>query len=324
LTAAGLLVSAAGAAAPASALTTPKLNLLASSTALSGTLADNGSSISLTVTVAIPNISTLVPNLGLGVRLTPDGTVGFSDNQGDNLGAVTLPPCLLTACTATHTVPVAGLSDGVTRITASYSGDVALKPSGAALAVGLSSCSGDSDCDVVIAQGSTELEVSGDDTDEGNAYVVATLGGPALPCSLGVAPVANFDGFNLNDRKFISYSVSGAAADAYNNASDNGDAGYDDYFCWVSPDPFTAFHPTLATFQRNGADFTQFGDAPEITSGPYAGDFVGVLATCSELDSSDPSPCIDDYEYDAANVDTPTSSLFVDVNAPAGDPHAGG
>lgn len=310
--AAGMIASAVGTTTAASAATS--LNLVASTTTLSGQLSEDGSTLTLTASVSLGGKP---GNLNLG-NIVPGGSVSFSDDRGDNLGSAAIPSCLLKACVVVHAVPVSAISDGTTRVTASYPGDLVLKPSSASIAFGKSDCTGDAECDFVIQSGTTTLEVNSEDADTDEpAWVDGSLGGPTLPCSLGVAQVANFSGVNLDSQKGVTYTVTGAAADAYSSAGGDGAV----YFCWVSPNAFYGYNPGSTSFAGDTSDFSDFSEL-QISGGTYNGEYVGLLPTCDDsnyLDSDTSGPCITDYEY---NGDA--HSMSISVLAPAGDPHAGG
>jgi hypothetical protein len=307
LASAGLIASALSAIAPASAA---GLNLHKSLTALSGTLSESGSTLSLSVNVRINDIP-------IGLGLTPTGTVTFTDDVGDNLGSAALPTCLLTACNVTKTVATAAISSGATKVTATYGGDLILSASSASIHISVTQCDADS-CSADVENSSTEVDASSD-ADSGT--IEAMLGGPDLPCSLGAGSVGTVNGVGLtpDDGKDVFYSLSGAAANTYVNLDSEFDGdGY--WICWVSPNPFMGFSDNgSTTFPQDEDSYSDYGAAPKLTSGSYAGDYVALLAQCGE---GDPAPCWNTYNDGISSDIGPY--LYVDISAPASDPHFGG
>lgn len=301
------------------------LNLLDSNTVFTAKLAEDGTSVTLTATVGIGTTKDGSNNLG---PITPSGSVSFSDNLHDNLGSATLPSCLLTRCTVTVTVPTSHIQSGTTKLTASYPGDLLLKKSAATVPFSLDSCSlpreDDSPCTTFSSSGTTTVQV---DTYAPSGYIEAELGGSGLPCSLGGgAKVATVNAVGVSYDKEVTYSLLGAAADAYQNLNQDFFGEFDaTWFCYAAPHNFTAYTNAGSTvFPHNQNSYNRLGDAAHLTSGPYAGDYVGLLPSCDQLEPSSDGPCIEGYDFYYGNPEFPPDQLFVTVLTPPGDPHFGG
>jgi hypothetical protein len=218
-------------------------------------------------------------------------------------------------------------SDGndVDTVTATYSGDALISAGSTGSAdVGLSGdCAlTDENCFVFVDSSTTSLEV---DTTSSTGELTASLGGPALPCSVsGGGLVGNFSATGITAKKTIIVDVAGAAGTA--NQKVQTAAGHD-YMCWVSPVPFEGWtNNGKTTFTHNAADFTTLGDAPQLTSGAYSGDYVALLADCGEHDGEiNPAntPCIESQQM-FVNESGPIGPFETVISAPSNDPHVGG
>jgi hypothetical protein len=145
------------------------------------------------------------------------------------------------------------------------------------------------------------------------------LGGAALPCSLGGgAAVATVNGSGLDKRKFITYALTGTPANTYNSVNQAIDLS--GWFCYEAPTEFTAYSNNgSTTFPHTSASFSQLGNAPQLANG----DYVGLLASCTDLDSLDPSPCVSSYQS-GVNEDSGVPYETIEISTPPGDPHMGG
>lgn len=340
VTAAAMLATLVGwsTSSPASAA-----GLLASTTALTASITNDGQYVNATITVRIGNNKN-----GLGI--TPSGTVTFGDNVGDNLGSVAVPSCLLKPCTATYAIPTSRFSDDVERLRATYSGDLLLKTSSAVVPLSLQICDGDG-CWGDVAAGNAEMQVQSPDSDQG--YIISNFGGAGLPCGVtGGGPVGHVVGVNLNGDKEIYYMLTGPGAKAYADMLYNGQ--FDDefppnWFCYVSQDPFQAWSTDgyHTDFPPNWDSYGFWGDAPQIVGGAYDGYYVGLLGQCpSEIvlggggdspgyDTVQPhnegdgitgpdGPCIEDYSLYQNSDHGNQWELSVDLVTPPGDPFLGG
>lgn len=323
LAGAGLLASSMSALTPASAAS---LNLIASTTTLSATASADGATVKLSSTVTFLN-------LPVGLGITPSGTVTFGDDAGDHLGTAAVS-CFLKACTVTHTVSTDKLSDDVSYLKATFVDKLLLKPGTAVVRFGFNRCTGDvEDCSVAnVSDNTTDVGVSADSGDTASV----TLGGAALPCSLGAGDVVNSTGAGPAGVKELTISYLGTASNTaggkYSDVSDaiidsdGAPGGVSGYLCAVAPYAFVGFTPNPGqSFTHTDSDYASFGLAEPITTGAYAGDYVGLLANCfynAGDFSADPhnGPCIADVY---ANPDGGGSFTFV-VDAPSNDPHFGG
>jgi hypothetical protein len=300
--------------------------ILPSATVVTATPSDDGTSVLLSATVKVLKV---LP----GLLVTATGTVDFTNNNGTgtDLGTATVGACLLTPCVATVKVPVGQFTQDAGQtfdtVKASYSSDVLSTASDGTTEIGLGLCpDAQGNCDDATA---TSGDTSVDVTTDGQGTLLASLGGPASPCSVtNGGPIINVSGSGLDADKTITITYTGAAAKAYENL--NTKTGHD-YMCYVSPNGFQAFS-NKGKFNQNANDFTTFGDAPKITTGAYLGDFVGLLPDCTNgeegdgihsdivLDGDQPPPCI---SADFSPEGSP-GTLIVEIDAPASDPHPGG
>jgi hypothetical protein len=258
--------------------------------------------------------------LGLpGLLLTPSGSVTFTNADTTLIGTAPVQTCLLTTCTATlANVPLAALHaspEGIATVTGAWGGDLIGAPSAGTVDIAISNCDVDG-CSVDVSNTTTDLSIFSN-SDQGT--IIASLGGPALPCSItGGGSIGNYATSGLNDGVEVELVLTGAAATAYDTVQNR---TTHDYMCWVKANPFTAYtNNGSATFNRTATDFNRLGAAALITSGPYAGQYVGLLADCEELNEGDSSPCI---EFQGLGEGT-GSPFFTDISASADDPHAGG
>jgi hypothetical protein len=302
--------------------------LLTTSTKLTAAIAEDGQQVTATVTV-----KNGLTDDGLGI--TPQGTVRFSDDQGDDLGTLTLPDCLLKVCTASYVIPIDrfanGIENGISQLRATYSGDLLGKPSTGVHPLSIQKCRGEDGCFGGVSAGGAEMTVNSD-SDEG--YILANFGGSGLPCGVnGGGPVGHVVGVDLNGNKEIYYMLSGAGAQAYHTMFVNGDFGEDDpdWFCYVSPESFAAYSQDgLSTdFPASNDSFNYLGPAPQIGSGPYNNYYVGLLAFCGQTYSLNDSsytvgpPCLDSYGlYQSESASD--WNLYVYLETPPGDPYLGG
>ncbi|HVS67877.1 MAG TPA: hypothetical protein VHE56_04960 [Mycobacteriales bacterium] len=318
---AALLMGVLGTTTGASAATS--LNLSASTTTLTATLSNDGFTFTVTAQVQLGTQKN-------GFGITPSGTVAITDNLGDHIGTLTVPSCFNTPCVMTHTYGVDVLGNGVTKLIAKYSGDLILKPSQGTTPFGFDRCDGE--CEARAATATADVDAHSDSTD---GYIVDDLGGPGLPCGVpGAGPVAHVQGYQLTADKSISYMLEGDPAHTYYNWVHHqpGIEGTMYWFCYVSPDPFTAYSQdgVSTVFPHSADSFGFLGPAPQITTGgPYDGDYVGLLAFCdSEVFVGDSyytvgAPCLDDFSS-YFNPDSGGYDFYVDIDAPPGDPYLGG
>ena len=282
--------------------------LTASTTLLSARISDDAQRVTATVTVRMGTNTN-------GFGITPTGTVHFSDNLGDNLGSVAVPSCLLKPCTTSYVIPTDRFSSGVTRLTATYSGDTILKPSAAGVALGLSRCDGT--CEADVFAGNADMEV---ESDSDTGYIVANFGGAGLPCGVnGGGPIGHVTSYNLGADKEIYYMLVGPGAAAYANLALDGQ----EWFCYASPVEFDAWSQdgVSTDFPPNGSSFGTFGPAPQMGGPNYNGLYVGLLGDCEEGDNG---PCIESYSLYQNSDHGNQWELSVDLVTPPGDPYLGG
>ncbi|HVV75296.1 MAG TPA: Ig-like domain-containing protein [Mycobacteriales bacterium] len=290
------------------------LGLLPSLTWADATIAPDAQTVLLTATVKVG--APVNENVGV----TPSGTVTFTDDAGDGLAVVTLPTCLLKDCTVSATVLASAFSRNVGQIRASYSGDLLLKPSEAVLPFGFDRCGAGENCDAQTSEPDASLEVYSD-SDQG--YVMDKIGGAGLPCGVdNGGPVGQVNAYNLDDNKYLTYSIDGDGAEAEHNQVMG--ASYRDWFCYVAPVQFDAYSQdgTSTDFPDNDSSFGSFGPAPQIGSGPYTDDYVGLLADCSDTD--DQAPCIETSSLGREDDGIGPWYFTVTVKLSAGDPWVGG
>ncbi|HWC33889.1 MAG TPA: hypothetical protein VG650_03575 [Mycobacteriales bacterium] len=257
------------AAAPAGAAS---LSLFASKTTMSSAMAADGASLTLTVTVANATIP-----VGLGV--SPSGTVTFTDNAQDNLGTVSVPSCLLTACTLQHTVSVTQLASNVTKLTATYSGDVLLSSSSASNAVLYERCAAAGGCFGTLTNGTTSVALGLPVNDA----ALVTLGGAALPCSAGAGSVVNVAASGTGKALTVALSHSGTAATTYEtlDAATAVSGAHTKYRCDASTNAYQGFSSGTTTFTKSSTDFAQYGAVPQLAAGSYAGLHAGLIPDCA-------------------------------------------
>jgi hypothetical protein len=320
---AGLVASAVTAAVPASAA---GLNLLPSTTTLSATAAENGSGVTFTETTKV---------LGLpGLGVLPNATIAFVDNHGTTFGLKQIGGnCLLKTCTASLFVPTDAFAYQDEIVTARFPGDLLAQASSASVELVTQVCedpNADDDAnvrdnDVNNDNCATPRLDSADQTTDAyvesastSGQIIVTLGGPALPCSLGVADIVNVTGSGLNADKSIQIFYNGAAALAYNTAAlDTADlsSGHSGYMCYSSPNPWVGFSSTSGTYHQTASDFAHLGTVPQV-----GGEYVGLLADCNYFDSPDSlniaAPCLAGQSNDGFEGSS--------IDAPASDPHLGG
>ncbi|HVT65593.1 MAG TPA: hypothetical protein VHD81_10600 [Mycobacteriales bacterium] len=294
-------------AAPASAAT----GVLASSTTLSAVITADGTGLTLTSTVAQSGSSN-----GLGA--TPTGTVTFTDSAGDKLGAVAVSGCLLKVCTVQRTVTTTQLGNLVTKITAAYSGDSVLKPSSVATAILFARCTTGTSCQGGLANATTAVGLSVPVNDS----ALVTLGGPQLPCSAGAGSVVNIAATGTGKAMTMQLYHLGSAATAYlavDNSTKVANA-HAFYRCDVSTVAYQAFHPATATYAKALSDFAQYGAAPTVASGTYAGLHAGLIPDCTYWfahSATSPPVCA------TAGQSTPAGSdaAYLTLNAGSGVSH---
>jgi hypothetical protein len=266
----GLAATMLAGAAPASA----GAGLLPSATTLSAVMTPDGSGLAVTSTVKVPIV-------GVGLGLTPTGTVTFTDDHGDVLGAVKMASCLLKACTVHDTLPTSAFGASANGVVATYSGDVLLGSSSASVPVLYDRCTTGKSCTSgEISDGTTSVIVG---VPVGDTALV-TLGGTALPCSIGSGAVVNLA--TTGSSKSIQLAI-GEAGTTYatldTSIADSG-AGHSFYRCAASTLPFTAFSPAVGgSYTRTASDFATYAAAPTTLVGGYSGDHVGLLADCFYL-----------------------------------------
>lgn len=256
--------------------------------ATSGNPALAGSPVTFTATVKI-----LGTNLG---PLTPTGTVKFT--YGATTVTRPLSSCiiLLTQCTASATMTALPESASPTTVTAKYNGDLLSKPSTGTLAQETNdpvACLAAEFCDsfVEAANGSASMYVNTDGNGAADYFLEMSFQSAPLSCT---TPGTGDTGvFNVTDgqvSKTVQYTVYDAAATAIGNSS---------RVCWFSDQPFTT---------ASGAP-----------AAPVAGGFEGLLPLCFPGDdSSNPPPCVEEFDYYISEGGDPTA--YVVVDAPAGDP----
>jgi hypothetical protein len=251
-----------------------------------------------------------------GLGITPSGSIHFSDDAGDDLGTVTLPQCVNTLCVASTTVSIDALSDGVGQLTADYSGDLLLKPSQGTM--GFSPCV--NGCYADSQSGAAYTSVS---SDSSTGAVDAGFGGQGLPCGVNNGgPTGNVDAYNLDANKQISYQLQGAGAQAYHTLIAK--TSHNEWFCYVSPDPFKGYYPngTAGSFPESDAAYANFGWVPQIQGGAYDGQYVGLLGHCYPY--SVLPPCISSWWNAQGEGSGSPWYLDVMIDTPPNDPHFGG
>jgi len=327
---------------PAAATTKPLPPLLPTTTAVtaSPTASQVGTQVTFTATVSV---------LGLpGLGVTPTGPVTFTEFAGatsTTLGTVKLGKCPLTTCTAT--LSTSSLSVGTDTITAAYAGDALSMPSSNSTpetvtpiyligtpsnpvkktcAPGVTCDTGpvysDDGADSPFGYPSSSLDTAAAGSARTDT-VTASLGGAALACSFpGVGEVGNYSVSAIDATKTVRYTVYDQSADTAQSDVDK-EGGYA-YVCFDSPSEFTGYYATGDNFTDTYADFANYGPVPQLTSGPYAGDYVGLLNYCGSTEPVVVPPCYTDEVYETNSPPTGQNIFYFDLNAPAGDPHIGG
>jgi hypothetical protein len=291
--------------------------LLASKTVMSATISEDASQVSLYAAVQIGNIKN-------GLGLTPTGSIHFTDDAGDDLGGGALPSCLLKPCSVSRVISTDLLSDHISQIYAVYSGDTLLKSSRAGAAVGFDRCGDEDVCDAYADGGNAILDAH---SESDSGVILDSLGGPGLPCGVdNGGPVGNVSSYGLTASKEIYYMLEGAGAQAYDAMFNNGqfsDEVTPWWFCYVAPYPFQAYSVDgySTTFPASDESFDYYGDAPQLNSGPYSGQYVGLLPSCSHSDGE--LPCIENY-WLGQDEGSGVWDLSVYLEVPPGDPHFGG
>jgi hypothetical protein len=317
------MVSSAAAAGPLPSTTT----LAASPTAVT----QPTDTVALTATVKI---------LGLpGLGITPTGKVTFSDSAG-SLGSASIGSCFLTVCTAKLSVPSANLPTGTVPITAAFAGDTFATASSGSASITvtnpappgtpdnplITTC-GSGDCNtgtVSDAAGDTSLVT--DASSQNGVTITSSLGGAPLPCSVpGAGDVANVNETSGGGVKNITYTLTGSAAEAMFQWL-NENEGVTDWTCYDANTPFTAFYSATGQYpDTHFPAFGSFGTVPQVTSGPYAGTYAGLLTSCGTGVNETPvPPCQTGYQFTFDSTNTVATSLTIGIQAPAGDPHLGG
>ena len=217
---------------------------------------------------------------------------------------------------------------------ASYSGDTLAKPSVGAIQVIREICP-DEDNDCGSLQADDGVQTVSLEVPSGNSATL-TLGGDQLPCSLGVAQVINTFGSGPNTGPKsveIVYNSGTAAATAYADAAANtaytdGPPSHSAYLCAIEPHPWIGFSPdgSSTTFDHTVSDFGYFGPVPQISGGPYNGQYVGLMADCytsdgiNDVGDGSENPCVNGAYV---NPDQ-GNAFFINISVPSGDPHMGG
>jgi large repetitive protein len=301
--------------------------LLPSTTTLaaSPTSATQPANITLTATVSV---------LGLpGLGLTPSGTVSFSD--GGSIGTGTISGCLLTTCTTSLTTSSSNLPVGTSTVTATFAGDllaasssgtasltvIAPAPKGTPDNPFVTTCPG-GDCNTGTlsdAAGDTSADV--DTSSQSGVTIDSSFGGAALPCGIpGAGQVTTVNESANGGVKTITVTVTGAAAAAFGSWVNN--EGDTEWVCYDANTDFSGFFSPDGTYPDNHQGFTESGLVPQVTSGPYAGTYAGLLATCGSSFAPTP-PCYQNWSR-SVNGSGTTTSVTYQVVSPAGDPHLGG
>lgn len=316
LKAASAISAAAVVAAIAPGLATSPANAgglslhLPSTLSVSATPSEDGSQVTFVATVKVLNLP--------GLIITPSGSVTFTNNNATQIGSpAKIASCLLTTCTATMTAPTSALNfanSNLDTITASWPGDLIAAPASNTVDVSASDC-GQYGCVAQVENTTTDLYITSD-SDTGS--ITASLGGAALPCSVsGGGSVGNIGMSGLDSDVSIDLDYYGAAGTAYANVVEQ---AKHDYMCWVKPTSFPAWtNNGSPTFTGTPSDFNRLGPAALITSGPYAGQYAGLLPDCGELG---------DVEFDYACISDQGPSeggnFFTHIETPPGDPRTGG
>ncbi len=254
----------------------------------SGNPALAGSQVTFTATVKILGI-----NLG---PITPKGTVTFTYGTTSVTKPVSSCIILLTQCTASATMTALPESASPTTVTAKYNGDLLAKPSTGSLSQQTNDpvdCLAAEFCDAYLtaANESASMYVDTDGNGAGNYQLEMSFQSAPLSCT--TAGTGDTGVFNVTDSqvtKMVEYTVYGAAATRIGSSS---------RVCWFSDQPFTT---------ASGAP-----------AAPVSGGFEGLLPLCFPGDdSSNPAPCVEDWDYYVSEGGTPIAYVYVD--APAGDP----
>lgn len=245
--------------------------LFGSTTTVTAAMTRDGHALRLHVTVTTPLVG-----IGFGGRSA--GYVTFADDQSDALGAVDLTNCSASTCSASYRVKTSKLGPVVGAITATYSGDGLLNTSHGAAPVLFLRCAKTALCrsgKITVGPTTVELAVPAGDS------ALATLGGPALPCSIRSGSVINVATTGTRKTVQVGMYEAGSAYAGLDGSLAGRTSGHLSYRCDASTLPFKAFTPAPgAAYAESSQDFARYGEAPKATSGRYRGDYVGLLAGC--------------------------------------------
>jgi hypothetical protein len=261
---------------------------------------------------------TVTATLHPGVLVTSYGSVTFTDTTNDTVLGTVKPAtrCLFSfkPCVVTIMVPASSLANGPNTIVGTYSGDIIEAPSSGQIVITAdlgpttttTTCEGaDSGyCDTTLMtspDGTTSADIFTSDPTSGSETISESFTTVPLPCSTSPleGDVLIFSATNAGSYKLITYTVSGAAADALNADYPDGDN-----LCYESPNEFTTLAGT---------------PAPE-----SGGEYYGLLPVCIGETEGTPAtnePCIDDsYFYPG---ETPSGDTYTDTfETDAADPRA--
>ncbi len=239
-------------------------------TTATAAMTPDGAGVTLSATVTLPSDAAASDG-------TPIGTLTFTDERSDVLGSVKVTTCTGRTCTAQDTIPVSAFAAMTDFVVANYSGNGRLGSSSDSVPVLYDHCTTGNAC--------TSGEITDADT-----WVVATvpvgdsalvtLGGPALPCSIGAGDVINLATSGTFKSVQLSVVEAGRAYPPVDKSTADGPRGHSLYRCAASNLPFHGFSSGRAGYTHTASDFARYGIAPFAASGAYAGEHVGLLADC--------------------------------------------
>ena len=209
------------------------------------------------------------------------GSVSFLDGHGRLLGVSGVTGCP-DACSAALRVPVTKLASPESAIVAAYSGNSLLEQSSGSAPILFMRCRHATSCTQALPGPDTSLGVR---VGRGSS-ALATIGGAALPCSLGAGQVANLATSGVRHRVTLTlYEANAADAPYYeaDTATSDPSSGHSAYRCLVSTTRFLGFAPHRGStaYTQSATDFDYLGPASQVRSGSYRGSYVGLLTDCA-------------------------------------------